>query len=170
MNHPIHNAGFTLLEALVTIVIVSIGLLGLLGLQTVSIVNTRVSSARTQATFAADNIADRMRANRAGVAANAYNNVNNPSAGSPPTLCENGTACTPTQMATYDAYVWDRSLGDQSASGQGLLPDGRGAINCVQNDGTACLRYQVTITWQERDDTSGSTAPTSRSFVTEVRP
>lgn len=157
--------GFTLLEGLVTVVVVSIGLLGILGLQTVSIVNTQLSSARSQATIAADNIADRMRANLEGVAVNAYDNVDHPAAGSKPTACESSTTCSPTEMATYDAWAWDTALGEQ-------LPNGKGQLECVNQDGGRCQRYHVRITWNERDITEdgegAGTVPIT--FETTVRP
>lgn len=170
MNEPAYTAGFTLLEALVTIVIVSIGLLGLLGLQSVSVVNTQVSAARTQATFAADSIADRMRANRAGVANNEYAGIDTGS--EPSVLCDDGNTCTPRQMAVYDTYIWNKSLGDQSDNGRGLLPNGKGAIECLETDGSACLRYRVTVSWDERDpgDAGGVSTPTTRTFETVVQP
>lgn len=157
--------GFTLLEALVTIVVISIGLLGLLGLQTFSIVNTQLSSARSQATIAADNIADRMRANPEGVAVNAYDKVDHPAAKNAPTACTGGTKCTPKAMANYDAWAWDKALGDQ-------LPAGRGQLDCDESDGTRCVRYRVRITWNERqamDDKTG-TGMAPITFETMVRP
>ena len=170
MKQPAQVQGFTLLEALVTIVIVSIGLLGLLGLQTVSIVNTQVSASRTQATFAADNIADRMRANRAGVDSNAYDGLNHQSANGSKPNCENGNSCSPAQMARYDAFVWDEALGSSQAG----LPQGQGAIACIETavTGSGCVRYRVTISWQERqpDQTSGTGTPTTQSFETVVQP
>lgn len=169
MNRQAYSAGFTLLEALVTLVIVSIGLLGLLGLQTVSIVNTQVSAARTQATFAADNIADRMRANKAGVADDAYDGIDHPSAdGEPAQMCDDGSSCTAAEMATYDAYIWDQALG----SPQSGLPGGQGAIECIENDGSACLRYRVIVRWQEREpnDSGGVGDATTRTFETVVQP
>lgn len=149
--------GFTLLEVLVTIVIVSIGLLGLLGLQTVSLVNTQISAARSQASVAADNMADRIRANPAGD----YDDVAHPASGpTPDAQCASGTTCQPDEMAAFDAWEWDRSLSNyKNKSGKqvtGLLPNGRGYIDCIQheepgNNESNCLSYRMTIAWRERD-------------------
>jgi type IV pilus assembly protein PilV len=56
--------GTTLVEVLVTVVVISIGLLGIAGLQAVSVRDTQSSVVRSQATALADFILDRMRANR----------------------------------------------------------------------------------------------------------
>jgi type IV pilus assembly protein PilV len=56
--------GFSLLEVLVTLVIVSFGLLGIAGALVNGMKNNQSSTARTQATVLANDIIDRMRANR----------------------------------------------------------------------------------------------------------
>jgi type IV pilus assembly protein PilV len=56
--------GFSLLEVLVTLVIISFGLLGIAGALVNGMKNNQSSTARTQATVLANDIIDRMRANR----------------------------------------------------------------------------------------------------------
>lgn len=146
-----YQNGFTLLEVLVTLVVVSIGLLGVLGLQTVGLSNTQISHARSLATVAADNIAERMRANSIGVDNNDYANISHPSGGgaSAPTDCSSET-CTPAQMAAFDSFHWDQRLGQ-------LLPNGRGRITCVDvdtGDSDNCSpnsSHVITVIWAERD-------------------
>jgi type IV pilus assembly protein PilV len=65
--------GFTLVEALVALVVLSVGLLGVAGMQLSSLQTNGTAFQRTQATFLAEDIADRMRANRANALAGAYN-------------------------------------------------------------------------------------------------
>ncbi|HAD05452.1 MAG TPA: type IV pilus modification protein PilV [Desulfuromonas sp.] len=55
--------GFSLVEVLVALVILSIGMLGLAGMQTRSLRDNHGSLMRSQATTAANDIIDRMRAN-----------------------------------------------------------------------------------------------------------
>jgi type IV pilus assembly protein PilV len=59
------QSGFTLLEVLVAILVLSIGLLGLAGLMASSIRNNHSAYQRTQATWLAYDMIDRMRVNRA---------------------------------------------------------------------------------------------------------
>lgn len=56
--------GTSLLEVLVSVVILSLGLLGYAGLQSVTVKNSHNAYLRTQATSLAYNVLDRMRANR----------------------------------------------------------------------------------------------------------
>lgn len=167
-----NERGFTLLEALITIVVVSIGLLGILGLQTVSIANTQISAARSTAAVAAESIAARILANPEGAAG--YEDISHPAAGgnAPETDCID-EACSPADLATYDAWMWDHMLGER-------LPKGAGYVDCVDSGPSACRTYRVIVAWSERDRTgSGGTsdqcdatdiAISKRCFVTLVRP
>lgn len=56
--------GVTLLEVLISIVVLAIGLLGYAGLQTVSLKNNLSAYHRSQATMLAYDVIDRIRANR----------------------------------------------------------------------------------------------------------
>lgn len=67
-----HMSGFTLLEVLISIVILSIGLLGMAGLIAMGIKNNHTASYRSHATFLADDILDRIRANNVAALAGDY--------------------------------------------------------------------------------------------------
>ncbi|MEO7387199.1 MAG: type IV pilus modification protein PilV [Gammaproteobacteria bacterium] len=58
------QSGTTLIEVLITVVLVSIGLLGLAGLQLTTVQNTNSAAERFEATTLARDILERMRANR----------------------------------------------------------------------------------------------------------
>jgi type IV pilus assembly protein PilV len=115
-HKPIHlsSGGFTLLEVLVSVLVLSIGLLGLAGLHVTALRNSQSSYFRSVATQLAYEMADRMRANPQGVDAGNYNN----GAGTNDN-CETG-ACTPAQLAGYDITQWRNAL-------SGELPDTRTA-------------------------------------------
>lgn len=170
------QAGFTLLEALITIVVVSIGLLGILGLQTVSIANTQISAARSIAAVAAENIADSIRANPEGAAAGAYSNIQGPAQRSKPVDCSS-QPCSAQQIATLDAWEWNTMLARR-------LPNGAGFVQCDQVISGECRVYEITVAWFERElnedagaqgagntvDQCASDDALSRCFVTLVRP
>lgn len=99
--------GFTLLEVLVALVILSVGLLGLAGLQTTGIRNNHSANLRSQATILAYDIADRIRANKTNSAAYAVAIGGDPSGG--------GT------LAEGDIDEWLNALSER-------LPDGDGSI------------------------------------------
>lgn len=144
MTLPASQQGFTLLEALAALVIISIGLLGILGLQTVAIVNTRISASQTLASIAADDIADRMRANALPSALSEYAGINTQETSKPANDCS-GNTCSPTDMAKYDAWEWKQTLSTE-------LPGGYGTVQCLS--GTPCEAYVVTVFWNGQDDTA----------------
>jgi len=59
--------GFTLIEVLITVVILSIGLLGMAGIQIQGLRGTTSSTVRSQATILANDIAERIRMNQDGM-------------------------------------------------------------------------------------------------------
>lgn len=69
---PSRARGFTLIESLVALLVLSIGLLGIAAMQLASLQANNGAFQRTQATFLAQDIADRMRANRNAALAGEY--------------------------------------------------------------------------------------------------
>lgn len=65
--------GFSLIEVLVALLILSVGLLGIAGMQTLSVQMNVSARQSSQATFLAYEIIDRMRANRQAALAGDYN-------------------------------------------------------------------------------------------------
>lgn len=167
--------GFTLVEALVAILVFSIGLMGMAGLMVVSVKTNHSAYLRTQATFLAQSLADRIRSNRAAI--NAYNGAYSlATAGSDP--CAGGTVCSFAQVVERDRALWSRQLGD-------LLPNGAARVNC---DGVSLglARHAgsdpytglctVTITWSESslqrgtDLEAGDATPTDQTFAWVFQP
>jgi type IV pilus assembly protein PilV len=136
-NPPISVArklrGFTLIEVLVAMVIMSIGMLGIAGLYVHSMQAGRTSVLRHNAVTLAGDIADRIRANPRAGPAYALAGANNNCVGG-------GIDCTPGEMAANDIFLWDQ----QAAA---TLPNG--AVNIVFNNGVVPPTYQITVTWTE---------------------
>jgi type IV pilus assembly protein PilV len=141
-------AGFTLVEVMVAIVILSIGMLGLATLQMTGLKNNQTAQLRSIATLQAYNMADRMRANMGAVKAGDYDN---PTSTSTNANCENTTGCSPSAMAAHDFAEWNNNNAT-------LLPGGSGTV-CIDSDPdpstTACdgsgSLYVVTVNWVERN-------------------
>ena len=68
-----HSGGFTLLEVLIALLVLSVGLLGIAGLQLTSLRSNHSAYLRSQATILGYDILDRIRANRAQAQAGGYN-------------------------------------------------------------------------------------------------
>ena len=145
------QCGFTLLEVLIALLILSIGLLGLASLQTNGLRSNQMASMRTTATQLAYDIADRMHANPAGVdAPDPLNYVIAISKDDPviATDCES-TTCTPSQMATYDLAQWRSAIRS--------LPGGTSSI--VKTVTGTVVTHTITVYWNEyRQESATGTA------------
>jgi len=122
------SRGFSLLEVMIALLIFSLGLLGLAGLLVVSVKVNNGAYIRTQANFLAQSLADRMRANMAGVWENAYDG-DYPETGTP-AACGAGAGCSIAEVAERDRLLWSRQLTD-------LMPNPTATVLCERNSATA---------------------------------
>jgi type IV pilus assembly protein PilV len=164
-----HHSGFTLIEVLVTVVVVSIGLLGLAGLQINGIRANVSSEARSKATLLASDIIERMRANPLGVANNDYANIDTTAIGcgtAPAPFCSNtssttAASCTPTEMASFDAWVWACGMPTAGTVLGGVtnqLNQGTGSVVCDTAPCVVGSTYTVTVGWNETNLNTGDAA------------
>ncbi len=130
--------GFSLLEVLIALVILSVGLLGIAMMVTTSLKANDSAYMRSQATALAYNIIDRMRINLSDAQAGVYNLA---LPYSPPitysTACST-SSCAPDQLAQYDLNQWEYELNT-------LLPGGQGAITTNTSGGVTTVT--VTVQW-----------------------
>jgi len=143
------QSGFSLIEALVAFMVISIGMLGVASLQTLSMRAGHTAVSRTAAIFSAQDILDRMRANTTQIAnyavdaagMGADNNCNDVD----PDLTGTITAaadCTSAMLAADDIFHWKRSLPPRAtASITVAAPAAPRILNTVT----------VTINWTERE-------------------
>ena len=118
------SSGFTLIEVLVTVVIMSIGMLGLAGLQFTGIRGQQQAYEHTLVVAQAWDMADRIKSNPTGVAAGKYDDLEG--SGSDPGCINSTAGCTTDQLATYDHYIWAKNNSD-------VLPDAEGVV-CRDTD------------------------------------
>jgi type IV pilus assembly protein PilV len=158
---PSRQSGFTLLEILVAIVVLSIGLLGLAALQVVSLNNNQVAYYRSIASQQAYDMADRMRANLDGIGAGNYSDLTAVLPVDPACIL---AGCTSAQMATTDHFQW-------LTNNARLLPGGTGTVRCVSGP-AGCVTivansnrvFDITVSWTEKD------VDETQSFVTRFSP
>lgn len=134
------SAGFTLIEVLIAVLVMSIGLLGIAALQTTTVQFNRGAYLRSQATSLAYDIADRLRANRAA----ALNGDYDVDFADPAPDC---AAPDGDDVVEQDLSAWSMALAC-------TLPLGNGAIAVA--DGIAT----ISISW---DETRGQQA--AETFV-----
>jgi len=180
------SRGFTLLEVLITLIILMFGLLGLAGLMAKGQRASFEAFQRQQALSFASDIAERMRSNRGLAADYATAAPLATPVGSGARFALIGTAgnpncgaatCTPPETVTYDVALWDGALAG-AAETEVLGGNRVGGISrangCIAPNGAAIgacpaapampagrfffgQRYTVSVAWQGRDATATPT-------------
>lgn len=167
MHPSLRQRGISLIEVLVAVLIFSIGLIGMAGLMVMAARSNHAAYLRTQVTFLADSMADRMRANPIGVWSGWYNGANFPTDAKASCdvlviVAAGGQAgCSPEQLAAHDKYAWSQML-------KNLLPGASARIACT---GAGAVGYnptaqinarppyggtcEMTLSWTERGAGSG---------------
>lgn len=153
--------GVTLIEVLVAMLVFSLGLIGAAGLMAMAARANQAAYLRTQVSFLAQNMAERMHANLIGVWRGDYDG-NYPDAGAQDCVA----GCTPSQLAQHDRQSWSGQL-------QTFLPPGPEATIRCDQDGLlhAPSREQIalrppygghcrmTIMWAERSSVDAKASP-----------
>ncbi|MGC1954139.1 MAG: type IV pilus modification protein PilV [Gammaproteobacteria bacterium] len=180
MPNAFHCRGFGLVEALVALVVISIGLLGVAGLQAYGASYNTVAAARSIGALHALSMMDLMRANICGVMNTDHPNwpqqcnplvdnsfsyqnrssleplpsglqaITDPGTGN---YCETaGAACNSQQQAAADLWQMAQAVAND-------LPEGRLTVECYESPCTNASTYAITVTWQEKQivrDADGS--------------
>lgn len=128
------QTGATMIEVLVTILVLAVGLLGLSATQMMSLKNGNSSHYRYLAALAAEEMADRMRANPAGINSNSYDGQ---SVDGSESSVDCSSACNGSSLARLDLYDWGQVL-------KSNLPGGEGEIDINGENVT------ITVTWTEQ--------------------
>lgn len=159
------SAGFSLIEVLVAIMILTIGLLGLAGLQARAHTAEVEAFSRARALLLVNQMADRIAANRvdAQSASSVYDTATvfgvpslDPDAefGVGAGDCSGLATTSPDLVANRDLCEWHEALRGVSASGSetnvGALPEVQGCIDQVPAAAPAPLQYVVTVAWAGR--------------------
>ncbi len=146
------SQGFSLLEALVAMLIVSLGLLGVSKMQAAALSNTQVARTRALIALQASSLAAAMHGNRRywGDLAAPLNvsmtatTVTDPSGVlSATAVCNGETVCTHEQVAAYDLQTWASNLNDR-------FPSYHATIACAArttNTPSSCL---IKVDWNEK--------------------
>ncbi len=152
------EAGFTMIEILVALVILSIALLGLAGLQITSLQGGNNAYLRSQATLYTQDVIERMRANRIAAIAENYDI----------TLAAGIPAATGT-VAEADINDWLRNISGTNPDGsvdatrtRGSLPGGDGSVDY------SALTQMVTVTVRWTDNYGGVSTTPQIQIVTRL--
>lgn len=163
---PAQEAGFSMIEVLISLVLIAIAMLGAANLQLQALKMAKGATFRMHAVTLATEIGERMEANRIGAVAGSYATPTTPPSVSCPTSpctlprtvtndCTTAV-CSATDLATADLGSWETSL-------VARLPSASWSITntTLGNPST----YTVLVTWQDRRDSNTySTAGTTETF------
>ncbi|MCF6190051.1 MAG: type IV pilus modification protein PilV [Cocleimonas sp.] len=148
-NHKQH--GFSLLEVLISMVIIAVGLLGLSGLQIASLKGTTNAHSRNVASLLVMELSERMRANPLGVAGAFYEN--DVVCGTVERVCRGANECSPAEVARHDVFEvmcgTRRTDGRQEGGAANLLPAGTLQVSCTGGCGVVNAIHDVTLGWSE---------------------
>ncbi len=154
------HRGFTMIETLVSLVIISIGVLGFALLQIESLKATKTATERSKAIHFATDMLERIRANKNAIASYATANIDGPGTSAltqcadpltTPTVTAATTTlntCTGAEMAAFEIRQWRTSIEDP-IFGFGV---NRGEAG-IQVTGTGPWTVVVSIRWLEKSDT-----------------
>lgn len=157
---PRRPTGFSLIEVLVTLVILAFGLLGIAGLMVSGISNTASSEALSKASQLAGDMADRIRANPAAALSGASEYI---------TAYSDDAPANPATIAQADKKAWLDALAAQ-------LPQGDGKITSSAGGGQRKIDIEVrwsnclgTLNDAERTSCKDNSAAAFRTVSLELR-
>jgi type IV pilus assembly protein PilV len=142
-----HVRGFSLVEVMIALVILSIGLLGISKLILFSARSNDSAYLRSQATALAYSILDAMHANRPTAINGAYVIASANSASDPGVQCDSASPCTDSLvLAQFDLFQWKSRL-------LALGPTGDGSVAIAASadpvSGTTSTTATVTVRWDD---------------------
>jgi type IV pilus assembly protein PilV len=156
----VRQNGFSMIEILISLVIIAIAMLGAAGLQLNVMRLNNGSQSRTQAIFLAADMVERLEANKVGAVAGSYNMpttwTNASSAAA--TDCTT-TTCDSTNLAAWDISMWGQSI-------VSLLPNACWGVTttAVANP----ITYTIQIGWLDHSDSLANvTANACNTYVNQ---
>jgi type IV pilus assembly protein PilV len=130
---PDRLGGFSLVEAMVSLVVLSVGMIGIAALHGQGLSASNTAQFRSLAVNLTADMADRIRVNRLGQA-------DYGGAAADRDCDAGGIDCTAAQMAQHDLFVWSRQV-------QQMLPNGQGLVQF--NAGTMPPSFTIGVSWDE---------------------
>lgn len=159
------QSGFSLIEALVAFLILSIGMLGVASLQTMSLKAGHTAIMRTAAVMKADEILESIRGNPGVLLSYANATVDSGTDNGCSQTTVAAVVCTPAQLALDDIFRWKNSLTD-------VLPNNAATTASVvvtpPVPPETMTNIVVTINWSERDTETSTAVPMNYSVALQM--
>lgn len=154
MLNATQHRGFTLVEILITLLILCIGFLGLASLQAASLKHSVNIATWSQAGLLASALAERLRAHPE-LAPLYPIQLSRDQCGSPPSSCAiSGNGCSGAALVNYDHWqLFCRSVANSGRPGSSTplaISLQQLDISCEPVPCNSASRYTITLTWQDR--------------------
>ena len=157
--------GFSLIEALVAFLILSVGMLGIASLQTMSLKSGHSAAMRTVAVMKVEEILESMRSNPGAITDFAAGTGDPGVDFGCSQAASAATECTTTQMAQDEIFRWKNSLIE-------ALPDNTATTASVVVTppvaGSTLNLVVVSVNWSERDLDTGGAANMTYSVAVQM--
>lgn len=143
------QSGFSLIEVLVTILILAIGLLGLAGLQTKMLATEFEAYQRSHALLLVQDMVSRINANRSAARNSEYSGATVYGTGN----SLGDSACNQTEMVDRELCLWSQALKgatttDDTNAKVGSMIGARGCIETLSGSATSAVVLRVSVVWQ----------------------
>ena len=169
MRHPMRIsrvAGFSLIEMLVSLVIMSVGLLGVAKLSLGTVQSNDSALMRSQATAMVQQIIEDMRANQVQALAGAYNIAVGASPGTAPACFD--AACGVSSVVTYDLAKWKGLLSSNLPSGDGSIlvaTETNPLTGGTETTATVTVQWDDSVAMQTFGETAGTKTLTVETML-----
>jgi type IV pilus assembly protein PilV len=174
MQRPRAVKGFTMLEVLISIVVIAFGLLGIAGLQAFALKNNQSAGQRMTTTMLATDMVERVWSSNPDFRP-FYSNDSIGSYGSPVSGCISVSGCTPAQLVQNDLAEWEDRVKNSLPSGAGIIckdttpDDGTGATD-PQCDLNPNAPFVVKIWWLDDRSAANTATNTLQRFTWSFNP
>ena len=149
------RSGFTLVEVLVALVVLTVGMLGIGVMLLDALRASRLALQRTAAVTLAGDMGDRIRSNRAG--GDAYALADGSVLPAPPKSCTAANSCDASEVAAVELYDWQQAA-------LRALPDARTTVTQELDPASSARVYTITIAWAQ----SGGGAPAEFTLMVQT--
>lgn len=134
--------GFTLIEVLIALLVLAVGLLGMASLMMTSLQSSQSAYLHSQASLLAQDLVERMRANRDHAVKNdSYELAASAAATTNPGCATSSSGCSPSAQARQDLHDWRAAL-------ETGIPGATATIE-RSDDPDEGNHYTITIAWEE---------------------
>ncbi len=158
--------GFTLIEAMIAVVVFSFGLLGVAGVMLVAVKSNHNGYMRSQANFLAHSVIEMMRRNSWAVWTGVYDGTYSGYSSIDSVCTSNACGCT--AVANRDTQQWSNMITNTLTNGSGEISctefGAYGGFACDEADQPYLGLCTVTVTWDESNE-DGSDSEQSVTIV-----